>query len=96
MHVGGKKISKSHTTIIDESDIIIKKARKLEDVSKVIVSQIKVIRNGPRRIKISKVEAGLKIMVRGIGSRQNLFVYTKEKDKTESILKDAWNKKYAN
>ena len=77
-HISGKKIAKSHSTIISEAKTIIHFAKNCSNVSKIVTGEIKVIPKGPKRLKIDKIPAGLKLMVRGQSSRQQIYIYTSE------------------
>ena len=92
-HISGKKIAKSHSTVIKAAEPIIRSALKLTEVSKIITGEIATIRNGTERIKFTVIPAGLKIMVRGINARQQLFVYTNKPDSIQKELEQIWQKK---
>lgn len=92
-HISGKKIAKSHSTVIKTAEPIIRSALKLTEVSKIITGEIATIRNGTERIKFTVIPAGLKIMIRGINARQQLFVYTNKPNLTQEKLEQVWQKK---
>ncbi|MCK5044191.1 hypothetical protein KAR26_00485 [Candidatus Parcubacteria bacterium] len=92
-HISGKKIAKSHSTVIKAAEPVIRAALKLEEVSKIITGEIATIRNGTERIKFTGIPAGLKIMVRGVNARQQLFIYTSQPDSTQKKLEQVWQKK---
>ena len=77
-HISGKKIAKSHSSVIGVAMPLLKAVNKLSEVDKIVTGEIKVIKRGPRRIKIEIVPVGLKIMVRDINVRQVLYIYTSE------------------
>ncbi len=85
-HLAGKKVAKSHSTIIIEAEVLIKKALKTNFVEKVVIGEIKVINTGKVRLKITKVPAGLKLVVRGKGARQEIFLYTKNPNELAHLL----------
>ena len=93
LHISGKKIAKKHSTIIKAAEPIVRSALKMTAVSKIITGEIATIRNGKERIKFTVVPAGLKIMVRGVNARQQLFIYTKEQDPTQEELEKVWERK---
>jgi hypothetical protein len=76
-HLAGKKVAKSHSTIIDEADKLLKFLSTNSLVEKIVTGEIKSIEHGPRRLKITAIDAGLKLVVRGINACQFIFVYTK-------------------
>ena len=92
-HISGKKIAKSHSTVIKTAEPIIRSALKLTAVSKIITGEIATVRNGTERIKFALVPAGLKIMIRGVNARQQLFIYTNEPNLTQEKLEQVWQKK---
>jgi hypothetical protein len=85
-HLAGKKVAKSHSTIIGEAKSLLKSALKSGLVDKVVTGEIKVIGSGPLRLKITPVPAGLKLMVRGRGARQQIFLYTKKPNELVDLL----------
>lgn len=92
-HIAGKKVAKGHSTIIDEAEKLLKFLYKHPLVDKIVTSEIKSIEHGPRRIKITKIEAGLKLMIRGINARQLVFVYTTQPEITAKQIEEFWQKK---
>ncbi len=92
-HISGKKIAKSHSTVIKTAEPIVRSALKLTEVSKIITGEIAAVRNGTERIKFTVIPAGLKIMVRGINSRQQLFIYTDKPNSLQEKLEMVWQKK---
>lgn len=89
-HVAGKKVAKKHSTIIETAEPLIKFAVKHPLVDKVVTGEIVAIRNGPRRLKITIIPAGLQLMVRGVNSRQKLFIYTAQARLIEKELLRIW------
>ncbi len=92
-HIAGKKVAKGHSTIIDEADKLMKFLYKHPLVEKIVTGEIKSIEHGPRRLKITPIEAGLKLMIRGINARQILFVYTPEPAIIKEQIEEFWQKK---
>ncbi len=92
-HIAGKKVAKGHSTIIDEADKLMKFLYKHPLVEKIVTGEIKSIEHGPRRLKITPIEAGLKLMVRGINARQILFVYTPEQAIINEQIEAFWQKR---
>ena len=85
-HIAGKKVAKRHSTVIDEAKVLVKKALKLDQVSKIVTGEIKSIPHGSKRMKFIEIPAGWEIMVRGINARQKIFVYTKERKLIKDLL----------
>lgn len=88
-HLQGKKISGSHSTVIQAAVSIVETARSLDDVTKVILGIIKPVRSTavPKSLKITDVDAGLRLKVRGPNSVQELFVYTSNPRATEEAIR---------
>ncbi|MEI6627675.1 MAG: hypothetical protein WCL61_03705 [bacterium] len=94
-HISGKKVARSHSSVIEEAMPIIRHALKLPNISKVVNSQIAVIEKGPPRIKIKPVLAGLELMVRGKFCRQKFFIYTADIESITIELERVWKKYYS-
>lgn len=92
-HIAGKKVAKGHSTIIDEADKLTKFLYKHPLVEKIVAGEIKSIDHGPRRLKITPIESGLKLMIRGINARQILFVYTAQSLIISQLIEEFWQKK---
>lgn len=93
-HVAGKKVAKKHSTIIETAEPLVKFALKHPLVDKVVTGEIVAIRNGPRRLKIAGIPAGLHLMVRGVNSRQKLFIYTNRPGLIETELLRIWTENF--
>ena len=89
-----KKVTSSHTSLITEARFIVEKAKKLHEVSKIVIGEIASIRVSSRRIKFIPVPAGWRVTVRGINARQILFIYTKEPEGVKNIISAAWGSKW--
>lgn len=81
-------ITDSHSSATSASEEIIKACKKLTIISKVGLGIIKVTksRGGKRSIKFLPISGGIKASVRGSGTVQELFIYTKEVDLVTSYL----------
>jgi hypothetical protein len=90
----GSRFSRSHSTLIDEAAFLVREAKKIPHISKIIISEIVPIRVGVRRLKITPVPAGLKLMVRGVGARQILFIYTKQQELAAKVFELLFEKKF--
>ncbi len=73
-------ITDSHSSITDASAEVIKHAQKLGIISKIGIGIIKVTKSkgGKRSIKFLPITGGIKASVRGSGTVQELYIYTKE------------------
>lgn len=81
-----KKLTRSHTTLIDGATKVVKQAVEIPEVSKVSLGIIKKISIGKPRIKFLPITGGIKAIVRGNAYIQEIFIYTKDSKKTISIL----------
>ncbi len=86
---GGKKVGRHHTAI-PAAVAVIKASKALTCVSKVLFGEIRHINNGPFRIKFVPLPAGWRITVRGANSRQELFVYTSDREKVRQAILAIW------
>ncbi|MFH1657350.1 MAG: hypothetical protein ABH919_02685 [bacterium] len=91
-HFSGKKIAKKHSTVIEMAELLVRTTLELTIVSKIVIGEIVPVRNGPKRMKITIIPAGLKIMVRGINARQQLFIYTGRPELVQIKLEQVWQK----
>jgi len=87
----GKKVRSKHSTLSPEAVFVIKTVKKEPEVTRVVPAQI-TGRGRKRNIKIQRVPAGLKVVVRGSTGAQIIWVYTSDQDSIEQILKEAWAK----
>jgi hypothetical protein len=91
--LGGGKCGKSHSTLIDDAEVVVRHTKKMDAVSKIVLSVIKPVRVGKRRIKIVRIPAGLRIAVRGVSAVQKLFIYTDDPDTVSEALMRIWDKR---
>ena len=87
----GRKVKSRHSTFSQEAAFVIETAKKEPGVTRVVPAQI-TGRGGKRSIKIQKVPAGLKVVVRGSTGAQIVWVYTSDQDSIERMLREAWAK----
>ncbi|MEI6058072.1 MAG: DUF2103 domain-containing protein [bacterium] len=82
------KTTPSHTTLTETAREVIEALHKIEDVSKVSIGIIKTTssKGGKRGIKFLPITGGLKAAVRGSGTVQELYIYTKNSENTEKAL----------
>jgi hypothetical protein len=86
LHRAGGKITKSHTTIIDAAVSLVERAEKLPEVTKISLGEIKIIGKGKANVKFLPIPAGLKAVVRGNISKQEIFIYSSDPEKTKNDL----------
>ncbi len=82
----GGKITKSHSTLTEISEKIVIEAVKLPLISKIGIGNIIHVGGGRRDIKFLPITGGIKAIVRGSGSVQELYIYTNESDKIKVEL----------
>ena len=84
------KTTSSHTTLTGIARKVVEALHKIEDVSKVSIGIIKTTasKGGKRGIKFLPITGGLKAAVRGSGTVQELYIYTKNPENTKKILSD--------
>lgn len=86
----GNKFSDSHQTYIPESEEILRVAKGLDAVSKIVLSVIVPVKTGNPRMKIVPIQAGIKCVVRGRTAQQDFFIYTREPAVVTGFLEGVW------
>ena len=83
-------ITDSHSSTTDASMVIIKQAKKLGSISKIGIGIIKVTKSkgGKRSVKFLPITGGVKACVKGSGTVQELYIYTKEVEDVKKYLSD--------
>jgi len=90
----GRKISKKHSTVIKQAEIVVKTAKNCSEVSKIVLGVITRIKNGRPRIKFTVIDAGFRVNVRGVNTNQLLFIYTKDLETTKRTITQKWEETY--
>lgn len=82
-------MSGSHTTAIQAAVLVVEAARGLSEVSKVVLGMITPIKGNAvaKSLKITVIDAGLSIKVRGPNSVQQLYIYTTDPRGTEEAIR---------
>lgn len=90
----GKKFSSEHTTATDSAVDIIEAAKKLDEVTKIVLGPIRQCRGGKgtRTLKTKEIPAGLEIVVRGGSTVQTLWIYTTSQKEISRITKTVFYK----
>lgn len=83
-------ITNSHSSTTDASSELIKHAKKLDIISKIGIGIIKNTnsKGGKRSVKFLPITGGVKASVRGSGTVQDLYIYTKEIELVKKFLSD--------
>lgn len=86
-HASGKKVGRSHSTIIDAARVIIETANRQAEVHNISLGHIVMkLHPGQIRYKIKPISGGLKVTVRGPTSKQIIIVYSRVPDVTLAAL----------
>lgn len=74
--------------------MVVETARKLDCVSKVALGIIKPIRGNSTTssLKLTEIDAGLRVKVRGPNSVQELFIYTANPAQVREVLEKVYPK----
>ncbi len=76
---------------IDASKPLVRAAKDLECVTKVVIGEAVEVGPGKQRIKFAPVPKGLRVTVRGSILQQWLFLYTTERQTVQACIERAWN-----
>ncbi len=86
----GSKFSNSHQSIIDTARSLLVFAKNLPEVEKIVIADIVSCKPGHRRIKLTPILAGLKLVVRGSCAQQVFYIYTAHPADVEHKLQTHW------
>jgi hypothetical protein len=86
----GKKFSRRHSTVIQDAVLLLRKAKSLPHVSKIVLAEINRCRPGEPHLRFAPIPAGFKLMVRGRTAVQIFFVYTTNPTTTQQSLEEEW------
>ena len=86
----GPKFSRSHSTVIDGAVPVLRFAKEMAEVTKIVLGPITVKVGGKFRIDWRIIPAGLKLTVQGPKSAQIFYVYTREPRVVKSRLKQGF------
>ena len=80
--LSGPKISNKHTTVIIGAEAVVRALKADAAVSRVVISVIRHIRGSSvsRSVKATRIDAGLKVVVRAGSAVQDFYAYTSESD----------------
>ena len=90
--LGGRKITKNHSSIITDAVKVIEHAKTLPQVKMLVPAEIVRLKPATRHIKFSSVPAGLKMAIRGMNNRQLFYIYTTEPRVVEELITKYWQK----
>jgi hypothetical protein len=91
-HAQGKKVSRRHTTLIDAAHDVVKAARRVASVTNMTFGVIEQVKGSAvnKRLKIEDIPAGLRVVVRGSKTIQELFIYTTNRQETAKAITKAF------
>lgn len=81
-----EKITDSHSTLTDTSILVVNAASKYSEVSKIGIANITHIGGGRKSLKFLPITGGIKAVVRGSGSVQEIYIYTSNPEMTKEKL----------
>jgi hypothetical protein len=83
----GGKITNSHSTLTEVAEKLVYEAIKSPLISKIGIANITHIGGGGRKsLKFLPITGGIKAVVRGSGSVQELYIYTNKSTETKAEL----------
>jgi hypothetical protein len=89
----GGKITKSHSSLTETAEKFVYEAVKLESISKIGIASITHIGGGGRKsLKFLPITGGIKAIIRGSGSVQEIYIYTDKIDSTKLELQKIFEK----
>ena len=84
----GGKITNSHSTLTEVSEQLIYEVIKSSLISKIGIANITHVGGGRKSLKFLPITGGIKAVVRGNGSVQELYIYTDKPEKTMDKMKE--------
>lgn len=76
-HKSGRKLTRSHTTLIEKARDVVTMLERLPDVTKISLGIIKRIGLGKPAVKFHPITGGFRCIVRGNTSIQEVWVYVR-------------------
>jgi len=86
IHRAGGKITRSHTTLTDQAAFIVDAIHDRPEVTKISLGMIANIGRGKPNVKFLPITGGLKVVVRGNTSKQEIFIYTGDPGSTRGAV----------
>jgi hypothetical protein len=82
----GGKITNSHSSLTETAEKLVYEAVKSHLISKISIANITHVGGGRRSLKFLPITGGIKAVVRGSGSVQELYIYTNNPDEAMAEL----------
>ena len=90
-HRAGGKFAGSHSTLIDAAVVVADTAAARPEVSKIVLGFIIGGKKNRRpRVKITPIQAGLRVVVCGNIAIQEMYVYTSDPPLTQKAIEAAF------
>jgi hypothetical protein len=83
----GGKITNSHSTLTETAEKLVTEAIKSPLILKIGIANITHVGGGRRSLKFLPITGGIKAVVRGSGSVQELYIYTNTPNEAIAKLK---------
>ena len=88
-HLSSKKVTRAHTTAIEEATVVVRMLEKSPEVEKIVLGVIVAgLPHGEPRLKCLPITGGLSVEVRGRHAKQQLFVYSIDPQATQGAIMD--------
>lgn len=81
-----EKITDSHSTITDTAIVVVNEASKQNSVTKIGIGNITHVGGGRKSLKFLPITGGVKAVIRGSGSVQEIYIYTNTPEETKKKL----------
>jgi hypothetical protein len=88
----GGKITESHSTLTETAEKFVCEAIKSPLISKIGIANITHVGGGRKNLKFLPITGGIKAVVRGSGSVQEIYIYTNQSEETKIHLTKIFSK----
>jgi hypothetical protein len=88
----GGKITNSHSTLTEVAEKLVYEAVKSPLISKISIANITHVGGGRKSLKFLPITGGIKAVVRGSGSVQEIYIYTNKPDEIKAELDEIFSK----
>lgn len=86
--LSGKKVNDKHSTFNGVAGDVVKRLKKFEDITKIVLGPIRPSHCDNRRIKVSEEKGNVKVQCRDTSSVQTLYVLGVSKEYVEEKLQN--------
>lgn len=87
----GGKITNSHSTLTETAEKLVCEAVKSPLISKIGIANITHVGGGRKSLKFLPITGGIKAIVRGSGSVQEIYIYTSNPGEGMAELKNIFS-----